>query len=193
MLNCWALKRARTSWCRHSLLPLRVAGMDICFTHCSLSCTDSKRRQGEHLYGLLPKETSFKVSKSMCRHLAEAKDWVLALKAVIMCLFLVVIAPLDSTRLRGCKFFKSSSIDRVSLLVLPTMCYNLVGVRADKFTLQAVEVWGFVLLLPCWRKRENQIPGTTSFSYILQCYLLNISATFMFAFDTLSVKCKLLV
>lgn len=83
----------------------------------------------------------------MRRHLTEAQDRVLALKAVVMSLFLIMVASLDTARLRRREFLEASGVDGVPLLVLPTVRHDFVGVRADKVTLQAVEVRCLVLLL----------------------------------------------
>lgn len=61
-----------------------------------------------------------------------------------MGLLLLVIAHLLLTVLCGAKLFKSSSTDAVHLVVLSSVSYHLVGVRAHVVTLEAVKMRGLV-------------------------------------------------
>lgn len=76
----------------------------------------------------------------MCGHLTEAQDRVLALQTVVMCLFLVMVAALDATRLRRGELLEACGVDGVSLLVLATMRHNLVGVGTHEVALETMEV-----------------------------------------------------
>lgn len=51
------------------------------------------------------------------------------------------------------KLLEAGCLDRVELLVLPAMSHHFVRVRADKFTLQAVEMRRLVLRRPCNTRR----------------------------------------
>lgn len=76
----------------------------------------------------------------MCRHLTKTQYRIVAFETMIMCLFLVMIAPLYTAGLRRCEFFEASSIDGVSLLMLTSVSYNLVGVSTNEVALHAVEM-----------------------------------------------------
>ena len=82
----------------------------------------------------------------MRRHLTQAQHRVVALEAMVVRLFLVVVAGSYGAWLRGCELLETSGVDRVSLLVLATMGDHFVGIRAHKVALHAVEVGRFVLL-----------------------------------------------
>ncbi len=72
--------------------------------------------------------------------MGEAEDCVLTLCAVVVCLLAVVAAAVDEADLRGRVLLESGRVDRVKLLVLPTMGDNLVGVGAIVVAFQTVKV-----------------------------------------------------
>jgi len=73
-------------------------------------------------------------------HLRESQNGVLTLGAVVVGLFSVVGASPYRTELRGRVFFEARRHDGVQLLVLPTVGYHFVGVRAIVVTFQTMKV-----------------------------------------------------
>jgi hypothetical protein len=73
-------------------------------------------------------------------HLGEAEDGVLTLCAMVVGLLAVVAAAVDEADLRGRVLLESGRVDRVKLLVLPTMGDHLVGVGAIVVAFQTVKV-----------------------------------------------------
>ena len=86
------------------------------------------------------------MTELMGGHLTKAENGIVTFEAMVVGLFLIVIARLNTTRLGRSELFKSSSVNGVPLLVLPTVRYHFVGVCADEITLHAVEMRRFVLL-----------------------------------------------
>ena len=73
-------------------------------------------------------------------HLRESQDGILTLGAVVMGLFPIVGASPYRTKLRGRVFFKARRHYGVQLLVLATVCYHFVSVRAIVVTFQTMKM-----------------------------------------------------
>ena len=73
-------------------------------------------------------------------HLGEPQDGVLTLCAVVVGLLPIVGASPYRTKLRGRVFFKARGHDGVQLLVLASVGYHFVGIRAIVVAFQTMEV-----------------------------------------------------
>lgn len=87
----------------------------------------------------------------MRRHLCQAQHGVLARQAVIMSLLAAVLAARGPALLARGELLEAGCLDRVELLVLPSVGDDLVRVGADEVALQAVEM-GRLVLGRAWKK-----------------------------------------